>query len=1089
MRRRSIPTIASFALFASLLLATPAAAAPALEVEIKHTPDTIYANDAFLGYEVNVGNTGPDPTSGALTVSIDLPQGLTLKRAEGAGWSCSLELLVCTNSTSVAPAGFYPTLDVVDVRIDQSAPQMPIARAIASGGGAAKAAFDEESFVFGPPVPFGLLITKAIAADEAGDDETQAGGHPYEASASFDTTTLRGYPTGLPLPVEDLHGGVAEIPAGVVGNPEAAAATCSFADLGAGQCPEAAAVGAVGVSISLGGGPVNPTNPDPVDGLVPGLDVVYRLRQEKGYPASFGFRVLGGLGPSFVVRAKVRSDGDYGITTLIPLVPQEPQVFGAIFGFCGFGVKIKGDKFDGCKKRNDPGANRKAFVSLGTDCSIGKPLTRFAVDSWTKQGAYGENGLPDLSDPNWSTLDFHSPELTGCETLTEEWVNEKEPSFTMRPDSQAADSPAAYTARLHIPQDGLEDPEGLATSHLKDTTVTLPQGLSFNPAIGDRLEACSLEQIGYLGNDFPAPNRIRFDTKLPDCPEASKVGTARIDTPILEDPLHGSIFLAAQKDNPFGSNYAIYLSIEEEDLGVVVKLPGKIDLAAGTGRISATFKDNPQLPFEDLELKFFGGDRSALANPVTCGSHAVTTEFTPWSAVDPDNPRPDEIARPTDAVQITSGANGAPCVSDPSQRPFDIGLSAGAADPIAGAKSPFSFRITRPDGSQELDRLEISPPPGFVASLKGIPYCSEAQIQAARSNSGKAEQATPSCPTASQVGTTNAGAGPGGTPFFAPGKLYLAGPHGGATLSVVAITPAVAGPFDLGNVVIRSALEIDPLTARITAVTDPLPQVFEGIPLRLRDVRIDLDRPGWAQNPTNCEAMSVDVTAFGSNGAVARPSNRFQVAGCERLDFKPRLSIHLKGGTKRGDHPALLAKLVTRPGDANIARAAVTLPSSAFLDQAHIRTICTRVQYAADQCPKGAVYGYATATTPLLDDAIEGDVILRSSDNKLPDLVGRLRGVANIEAVGRIDSVRGGIRNTFDVIPDAPLDAFTLRMQGGRKGLVVNSQNLCANTHRATVKFTAQNGRRYNYRPKVIADGCGKAKQGRRGKGKGPRKG
>lgn len=298
---------------------------------------------------------------------------------------------------------------------------------------------------------------------------------------------------------------------------------------------------------------------------------------------------------------------------------------------------------------------------------------------------------------------------------------------------------------------------------------------------------------------------------------------------------------------------------------------------------------------------------------------------------------------------------------------------------------------------------------------------------------------------------------------------------------MVAITPAVAGPFDLGNVVIRSALEIDPLTARITAVSDPLPRLIEGVPLRIRDVRIDLDRPNWAQNPTSCEAMSVDVTVHGSGGAVSKPSNRYQLGGCERLGFKPRLSIRLLGGTRRGAHPSLLATLKTRPGDANIARAAVTLPRSAFLDQAHIRTICTRVQYAQDACPKAATYGFAKAETPLLDDPIAGEVILRSSDNKLPDLVGRLRGVANIEAVGRIDSVNGGIRNTFDIIPDAPFDAFTLRMQGGSKGLVINSQNLCATTNRATVKFTAQNGRRYNYRPVVIAAKCKKAKKAKRG--------
>jgi hypothetical protein len=380
--------------------------------------------------------------------------------------------------------------------------------------------------------------------------------------------------------------------------------------------------------------------------------------------------------------------------------------------------------------------------------------------------------------------------------------------------------------------------------------------------------------------------------------------------------------------------------------------------------------------------------------------------------------------------------------------------------------------------------LEISPPPGFVASLKGIPYCSEAQIKAAAQGSGRAEQGSPSCPGASEVGTTLSGAGPGPTPYYAPGKLYLSGPYKNQTLSVVAITPAVAGPFDLGNVVVRSALKIDPRTARITAITDPIPQILEGIPLRIRDIRINLDRDDWAQNPTSCEAMAVELRAFGANGAISRPSNRFQLGGCERLGFKPRLSLTLIGGTRRGDHPALLAKLKTRPGDANIARAAVTLPPSAFLDQAHIRTICTRVQFAADQCPQAAIYGRAEAVTPLLDEPLRGPVYLRSSDNKLPDLVADLRGPANqpikVEASFRTDSIRGGIRSTLINAFDAPVTEFTLLMQGGKKGLVINSRNLCAAKNRANAQMVGQNGRRFSSRPVVKALGCKKQRKAKR---------
>jgi hypothetical protein len=328
---------------------------------------------------------------------------------------------------------------------------------------------------------------------------------------------------------------------------------------------------------------------------------------------------------------------------------------------------------------------------------------------------------------------------------------------------------------------------------------------------------------------------------------------------------------------------------------------------------------------------------------------------------------------------------------------------------------------------------------------------------------------------------TGAGAGP--APVYVPGSLYLSGPYKGAPLSLTAIVPAVAGPFDLGVVVVRTALRLDPLTAQVTAITDPLPQIIKGIPTHLRDVRISIDRPGFALNPTDCSEQKVEAKVFGSNGATANLSSRFQVGGCEKLGFKPSLKFRLKGGTKRGGHPSLTATLKARPGDANIADATVTLPHSAFLDQAHIRTICTRVQFAADSCPAGSIYGYAKAVSPLLDEPLQGPVILRSSDHNLPDMVADLGGQIPVEVVGRIDSFKGGIRNTFDVVPDAPVSEFTLTLKGAQKGLIVNSRNLCSKPSFADVRMGAHNGLRHDFKAKVSAQ-CGKkAKKTTRGKG------
>jgi hypothetical protein len=1026
---------------------------------LTRAPTAINRGDEFVSYEVKVQNISGEAASGPLGVAVELPTGLKLAAASGPGWSCDLGALTCTSSATVPGGAFYPTLNLSQIWIDPSAPETVTAKAAASGGGAAASATAEDSFSFGPMEPFGLGLASSAWTEGSGADLTQAGAHPFSASFSFGMR-LRTTPDGLHIPVEDIHSGVSEIPAGIVANPSVVEGSCTFAELLDDECPDEAAVGGALVDVQA-----------PEETGAPELaSPIYLLQHEKGYPVSLAFGLKSPL-PSFVLRTKVRSDGDYGIAAIIPLVPAQPRLYEASFTFCGYGAKLEHfpglTRFLSCKKLTEPVHNREAFVTLGTNCAAGQPLTRFAVDSWLHRGAYKLDGLPDLADPNWTTRDFLSPALTGCERLTEEWVGEKEPSLGLLQGNHAADSPAGYTANVHVPQGGLKDPQGLATSHLKDTTVTLPAGVGLSPASADGLAACSEEQIGLLGTNFPVPSRIRFDSLLPQCPPNSKVGLATLVTPLLAEDLHGFVYLASQHDNPFGSNYAVYLTVEEPDVGVIFKLAGKVVPDPVTGQVTVTLQDGPQLPFDDLRLELFGGTRAALASPVVCGSQTAEARLVPWSAVDPDHPLPGEIARPSDRIEIDSGPNGAPCVTDPARRPFDVGLAAGARDPLAGASSPFSLRITRPDGSQELDRLEISPPPGFTASLKGIPYCSEAQIANARASRGKAEQGSPSCPPAAQVGSLSAGAGAGPTPFYAPGKLYLAGPYEGAPLSVVAIAPAVAGPLDLGNVVIRSALEVDPATARITAHTDPIPQIVKGIPLRIRDVRIELDRPGWALNPTNCEAMAVDVTAFGSNGAVAHPSNRFQVGGCEGLGFKPRLTMSLAGPTHRSAHPRLRGTLHTRSGDANIGRATVILPKTEYLDNSHIEAVCTRARFATGPCPTRSIYGYAKAWSPLLDEPLEGPVYLRSSSSKLPDLVASLDGQIQVDLVGRIDSVRGRIRASFERLPDIPVNKFELTMKGGRRGLLVNNTQLCRAAPRASVSFRGQNGKTRDAHPLV----------------------
>ena len=395
-----------------------------------------------------------------------------------------------------------------------------------------------------------------------------------------------------------------------------------------------------------------------------------------------------------------------------------------------------------------------------------------------------------------------------------------------------------------------------------------------------------------------------------------------------------------------------------EGHGLVIKLAGKVSADPVTGRLTTSFTENPQQPVSHLRLALFGGAVAPLRTPATCGTYATTSVMTPWSAPDSGPP-----ATPKDEYAISQGAGGKPCGAPANAPSFE----AGSIAPLAGTYKPFVLNLRRDDGTQQFSSVTVSPPPGLVAKLAGTPTCSDAALSAAAAKSGAAEKASPSCPAASAIGTVQAQAGAGPTPYNAPGTAYLTAPYKGAPLSLAIVTPALAGPFDLGTIVVRTALHLDPKSAQVTAVSDPIPTILQGIPLDIRAVSIRLDKPGFTLNPTSCDPSTVTGSLLSSAGSAASLQSRFQLAECGRLGFKPALSLSLKGATKRGDYPALTAVLRPRPGDANITSASVALPHSEFLAQEHIRTVCTRVQFAADACPAASIYGQVTATSPLLD--------------------------------------------------------------------------------------------------------------------------
>jgi len=527
-------------------------------------------------------------------------------------------------------------------------------------------------------------------------------------------------------------------------------------------------------------------------------------------------------------------------------------------------------------------------------------------------------------------------------------------------------------------------------------------------------------------------------------------------SPLLDETLRADLYLAKQAENPFDSLFAAYMTLEGG--GARIKIPARIDIDPATGQVVTTFLQNPELPFEELDLRFKSGNRGLLTTPSECGTYQARYELTPWSGGPP--------------VVGTSEFR----LDENCDHPFAPTFNAGSANPLAGAYTPFTTRVTRNAGSPIFTGLTVNLPTGLAARLAGIPPCPDAvlaQIPTA-AGTGAGELATPSCPAASQVGTVNAGTGSGSPFYLSPGKVFLAGPYKGAPLSLAVVVPAVAGPIDLGNSLVRVAVSLDPVTAQVRADADSFPVRLQGVPVDLRDLRVSLDRDTFAINPTNCAPKAVTARIEGAGGVSAQASDRFQIGECAGLGFKPKISLRMKGGTRRTQHPALTVILRPRAGDANISGISVTFPGAQLLDQGHIGTVCTRVQFAADQCPPGSVYGTVSATTPLLDYPLTGNVYLRSSSHKLPDLVTDLRGPASqpirLEASGRTDSVKGRLRNTFDFIPDAPLSKVVLRMKGGKKGLLQNRTNICAHQLRAEVEISAHNGRRNALDPKLIAN-------------------
>jgi hypothetical protein len=1062
--------------------------APRLQANLIAVPTNFKAG-TFLetsnGYELVLTNIGGAPVTGTVDLKIKLAPGVTIEEintgSQGFGNSCSGTIGGSEIECEVPELRPSASNLFFSVKVSSLATRTLTNEVEVDGGGAPPFSESFPNPASEEKAPFSILQFASGPTGPAGESDQVAGDHP----TSFNTLLTSPIETTFG-PGEIVHSGqirgpvkndkdiVIDLPPGVVGNPNAAA-KCPIQVFLAQQpsssdCPPGSQIGEFTIS---GQGAVYQGN------QVGERNPIFNVDPEPGYPAEFGL-YDNGLSHGVLAPATLAHTGQGYVVRVIA-----SELITGVFGPYFLQTSFFGNPQVAAGL---PGVG-KSLLTSPANCS-GQPLrTEVHLDLWSnpasvplRADASRDFGAANFSDPQWYSASSESPPVSGCESLR------FDPSITLKTDETTSDSPSGLKVDVSVPQN--EDPDGLATPPLRDATVALPEGLFVDPSVASGLAGCASAQLAPDSTDPGA------------CPLASKIGTATLHTPLIEHQLEGSVFIGTPECSPCtnvdaasGKFLKLYIEINDPPTGVVVKLPGTVTADPTTGQLTASFTENPQLPFEDLELNLKSGSRAPLTTPPACGRYTTTTDLKPWSA-----PQSGPDAKPQASFNVTSGPGGTACAGLANAPAFEAGTTV----PLAGTYSPFVLKVSRENGSQRISSLDATLPAGLVGKLAGVPYCSNGAIAAAASKSGAAEQAAPSCPLSSEVGTVNVGAG-SGTPFYVQGHAYLAGPYKGAPLSLEIITPAVAGPFDLGTVAVRTALYVNESTAQIHAVSDPIPSILAGIPLDIRSIALNMNKPEFTLNPTSCNAVAVLGSTTSTLGQTASLQNRFQVGGCKGLAFKPELKLAFTGATKRTGFPAVKAVLTQPKGqNANLAGAQVILPKGMLIANAHINSPCTRVQFNSgglpgEGCPAKSILGTAKVWTPLLEKPEEGKVYFRSNggERQLPDLAVALRGQIPLQLVGFIDSVgkKGAevrrVRTRFQSLPDAPVSRFELKLSGGKKGLLQNSKNLCKVNDKATFDLTGQNGATHDTEPKVqvkCAKGKGGAKKGAKKSGGGKKK-
>ncbi len=1035
--------LAFFMSFLGAGTSAPAAVpAPGLTIASNDVPSVLSAEhngtatpDALV---LTVANAGSVATNGTITIIDTLPAALTATGIEGnvessnAPLSCALASVSCSYGGVLRPG---ETLLVrVQVTVAPGATGSVTNTASVQGGGALGASTSAPvrlgSAAQSLAEPFGI---ESFAFDVTGLDglpDTQAGDHPFENTVSFALNSApegRAYPTAGGLaggegPLKDL---VFDLPQGFLGNPEAVA-KCPQYKVSNGECPAASQIG---ISRLL------------IDGLADAKQVdrfevapIYNVVPDRGYPAQFEFTFgFGKTGIPVTLYATVDPDTNYGVRVTVPDIQAAGKVTAVSDTF--FGTPLTDPDYANENLGAAAGAIPFAFLENPTGCTSEPQDATVSADSWQHPGELLPDGAPNLSDGGWVTQTTTVyPQVTGCELL------QFSPSLEVLPETSRADEPTGLTVNLAVPQAPEISPDR-GTPALKAATVTLPSGLSVNPSAADGLQGCGDAQFAALSS---TPGT---------CPQASVLATATATTPLLGEPLTGQVFLGTPECDPCSSADAsdgrmFRLFLEVADSGVVIKEQGRIYANPTTGQLTTTFTGLPQEPVSHIQLRFKGGLRAGLATPQTCGAFTSTSDLMPWSTpVTPD-------ATPSSEFGVDWDGNGGAC---PASIPFAPSFSAGTSNPNAGQFSPLTVTIGREDREQDIADIQVTTPPGLSGILTGVPLCGEPQADLG------------TCSEASRIGTMTVAAGAGGHPFYEQGSLYLTGPYDGAPFGLSIVVPTVAGPFNLGNVVVRARINVNPVTTALTVTSDPLPQVIDGIPLRLRTTNVTVGRPGFIFNPTSCAQQHIEATLTGARGGVSHESVPFAVSGCAGLHFGPTFKVSTSGKTSKADGASLDAR-VTYPSGAqsNIASVKVDLPKQLPSRLTTLQKACTEQTFEANPaaCPGSSLIGVAKASTPELPVPLIGPAYFVSHGGAaFPDLEIVLEGYGvrvDLTAATFI-SKKGITSSTFKTVPDAPVNSFELYLPEGRYSALTANGNLCkqAGKLKMPTLFTAQDGAQF----------------------------